>query len=81
MTEEEKKELEKILEEEEKEALKETLGKVIKVICYVVGLVIGIKCYFMNDEHGLLVDILATGILMKIIEWVVFAILGCFMDI
>lgn len=82
MTEEEKKVSREIRKEvEDMLQFKETLGKVIKVVCYVIGLIVGIKCYFMNDDYGLLVDVLATGILMKIIEWVVFGVLGCFIDI
>jgi len=82
MTEEEK----KVSKELRKEAadmlqLKEKLEKVIKIICYVVGLLIGIKCYFMNDDYGLLIDILATGALMKIIELVVFGILSFFVNL
>lgn len=58
------------------EAVEQAKEKLIKAICYIVGLVIGIKCYFLNDNNGFVIDLLATCVLMKIIEWVVFAIIS-----
>lgn len=58
------------------EAVEKAKEKLIKAICYIIGLVIGIKCYFLNEDNGFVIDLLATGVLMKIIEWVVFAIIG-----
>lgn len=58
------------------EAAEQAKEKLIKAICYIVGLVIGIKCYFLNDNNGFVIDLLATCVLMKIIEWVVFAIIS-----
>ena len=64
--------LEKIIEEseeqEKKEELYEKKKNIVKAICAVIGIGLGIKYYFMSGEYDFFVSLISTAIATAIIE-------------
>ena len=69
-----------IEEKEKKKEYYETVSTVIYVVCFIIGLIIGIKFYFMDPKHGFMNDLVSTCILIGLIELVGKFIFGFFID-
>lgn len=67
----------KDVEEEEKRREKyEKRSTIVTAICFVIGLICGIKYCFMDPEHGFMVDLITTAIVIGILVVIGQAILG-----
>ena len=73
-----------LIKEEEEEAKRkekyEKKSKIVSVICFVLGLLGGIKYYFMDPEDGFIIDLISTAFAIGIFEVIGQAILRVCMD-